>query len=106
MDGYQLKKILEDIIDVAYPKATEREKRRYKGFYIKPMPKRYKSKLGDYDPRTRTIRLYWRAWTTRRQREKSSAKSSLMSLQKRLSILKEEPWQTLWKHRSTSWHII
>lgn len=58
MDGYQMKRILEDIIDVAYPKVTGREKRRYKGFYIKPMQKKYKSKLGDYDPRTRTIRLF------------------------------------------------
>lgn len=58
MDGYQLKRILEDIIDVAYPKAREQEKRRYKGFYIKPMQKKLKSKLGDYNPRTRTIRLF------------------------------------------------
>jgi len=52
---YQLKQMLDDIVDVAY-KGDEKI-RSYKAFYIEVVDKAYKSRHGDYNGETRRIRL-------------------------------------------------
>ena len=58
MDGYQLKKILDNIIETAYPQSTEEELRNYRRYYIQLVDKTYKSKNGDYLYSTRKLRVF------------------------------------------------
>lgn len=56
MDGYQLKKTLCDIVDYAYSDSPKL--RKYKGFYVKVEEKKLRSKHGDYNYATKTIRVF------------------------------------------------
>lgn len=54
----RIKKMLEDIIDVAYPYETPEERARYKKFYIEILPKEKKSASGHYVLKTHAIQVY------------------------------------------------
>ena len=54
----RIKKLLDSIIDAAYPDLTPQQARLYKGYYISIYPQQMKSKNGDYNGATRTIRIF------------------------------------------------
>lgn len=58
MLNIRIKRYLNDIIDVAYPDATDNELRLYKGFYIYVTPQEKKRSAGVYYPNERKIELY------------------------------------------------
>lgn len=58
MDGYQLKKVLDQIVDKAYPDLNERDRKKYHAFYVKLVEKKLKSKNGDYVYTTHVMRIF------------------------------------------------
>ena len=56
--NFKIKKILEDIIDRAYPDVSEYTKKQYKRFFLEIIPKELKSKSGCYFSSTRKIEIY------------------------------------------------
>lgn len=55
---FRVKKILEDIIDNAYPDVTEDKLKQYKKFYLKITPKELRSKHGHYIYASQTIEIF------------------------------------------------
>lgn len=58
MDGFYLKKTLDDIMTQAYPKEVQASLRKFKHYYVQISDKTYRSKHGDYNLRTHRIRLF------------------------------------------------
>lgn len=54
----RIKKLLNDIIDVAYAGESAELRRRYKHFRLSILDSSLKSKNGDYNPKTGTIRVF------------------------------------------------
>lgn len=55
---YRIKKILNDLVDIAYRNEPEEKRKAYKGFYIDVMDKNWKSFHGRYFPSKRKIEIY------------------------------------------------